>query len=104
MDLWQCETAGGDAPGAEPRIIAIMDRNAPVGVVGLSARTPIAVESKTEELVLRPAILAENHVSSRKIAGGIRPIIDIVNQALLRGLAKGRKTLRRGDAIFCVKS
>ena len=55
--------------------------------LGFPPGTPIAVESKTDELILRPAILAENHVSSRKIAGGIRPIIDIANQALLRGLA-----------------
>ena len=56
--------------------------------LGFPPGTPIAVESKTEELILRPAILAENHVSSRKIAGGIRPIIDIANQAFLRGLAE----------------
>ncbi len=45
-------------------------------------------ESKAEELLLKPAILAENHVSSRQIAGGRRPIIDVANQAILQGLAE----------------
>jgi len=38
-------------------------------------------------LTLRPAILGENHVSSRAVAGGRRPIIDLASQSLLSGLA-----------------
>ena len=46
------------------------------------------VESRSDSLTLRPAILAENHVSSRAVAGGRRPIIDLANQSLLAGLAE----------------
>ena len=47
---------------------------------------PVQIESRVESLVLRPAILAENHVSSREVAGGRRPIIDLENRSLLAGL------------------
>lgn len=56
--------------------------------LGFPPGTPFSVEAKTEELLLRPAILAENHVSSRQVAGGRRPIIDLANQALLQGLTE----------------
>ncbi len=46
------------------------------------------MESKAGDLLLKPAILAENHVSSRQISGGRRPIIDVANQAVLQGLAE----------------
>ena len=55
--------------------------------LGFSAGTPLHVETQSESLTLRPAILAENHVSSRAVAGGRRPIIDLANQSLLAGLA-----------------
>lgn len=55
--------------------------------LGFPPGTPFSVEAKAEELLLRPAILAENHVSSRQISGGRRPIIDLANQAVLQGLA-----------------
>lgn len=55
--------------------------------LGFPPGMPFTVEAKPEELVLRPAILAENHVSSRAVAGGRRPIIDLANQSVLRGLA-----------------
>jgi DNA (cytosine-5)-methyltransferase 1 len=57
-------------------------------LLGFSAGTPLSVESQSESLTLRPAILAENHVSSRAVAGGRRPIIDLANQSLLTGLAE----------------
>jgi hypothetical protein len=56
--------------------------------LGFSAGTPLQVECRSEALTLRPAILAENHVSSRAVAGGRRPIIDLGNQSLLAGLAE----------------
>ncbi len=56
--------------------------------LGFPPGMPFSVEAKAGELLLKPAILAENHVSSRKIAGGRRPIIDIANQAVLKGLAE----------------
>ena len=55
--------------------------------LGFPPGTPIAIETRSEELLLRPSVLAENHVSSRRIAGGVRPIIDVANQAYLGQLA-----------------
>lgn len=48
---------------------------------------PFEIESRSNSLTFRPAILAENHISSRAVAGGRRPIIDLANQSLLSGLA-----------------
>ncbi len=56
--------------------------------LGFPPGMPFSVEVKAGELLLKPAILAENHVSSRKIAGGRRPIIDIANQTVLQRLAE----------------
>ena len=56
--------------------------------LGFPPGMPFSMESKAGELLLKPAILAENHVSSRQIAGGRRPIIDVANQAVLQGLAE----------------
>ncbi len=56
--------------------------------LGFPPGMPFSVESKAGELLLKPAILAENHVSSRQITGGRRPIIDVANQAILQGLAE----------------
>src|SRR5262245_11184163 len=56
--------------------------------LGFPAGTPIQVDCQSDNLTLRPAILAENHVSSRAVAGGRRPIIDLANQSLLAGLAE----------------
>jgi DNA (cytosine-5)-methyltransferase 1 len=39
-------------------------------------------------LLIRPAVLGNNHVSSRVVAGGRRPIIDLENESLLSGLAE----------------
>ena len=55
--------------------------------LGFPPGTPFSVERMAEELLLKPAVLAENHVSSRAVSGGRRPIIDLANQAYLRGLA-----------------
>lgn len=56
--------------------------------LGFSHGTPLAVESRTDSLVLKPAVLGENHVSSRSVAGGRRPIIDLASHSLLDGLAQ----------------
>ena len=56
--------------------------------LGFPPGVPLEIESKTDSLVISPAILAENHVSSRAVAGGRRPIIDLENQSLLSGLAE----------------
>ena len=56
--------------------------------LGFPPGMPFSVEAKAGELLLKPAILAENHVSSRQIAGGRRPIIDVANQAVLQELAE----------------
>lgn len=37
--------------------------------LGFPPGTPFSVEMKGEELLLKPAVLAENHVSSRAISG-----------------------------------
>ena len=56
--------------------------------LGFSHGTPLSIECKSEGLILRPAVLGVNHVSSRTVAGGRRPIIDLANQSLLSGLAE----------------
>jgi DNA (cytosine-5)-methyltransferase 1 len=55
--------------------------------LGFTHGIPLSIECNSENLILRPAILGENHVSSRVVAGGRRPIIDLANQSLLAGLA-----------------
>lgn len=54
--------------------------------LGFAPGVPFSIERKAEELVLKPAILAENHVSSRFVAGTRRPIIDVTHREVLRGL------------------
>ncbi len=56
--------------------------------LGFPPGTPFTVEARSEELILRPSILAENHVSSRRTATGLRPIIDVANQAYLGPLGE----------------
>lgn len=55
--------------------------------LGFTPGTPLAIRSDAGALTLRPAILGENHVSSRRVPGGRRPIIDLASQSLLSGLA-----------------
>lgn len=56
--------------------------------LGFTHGIPFGVEKQPDKLVLRPAILANNHVSSRAIPTGRRPIIDLANQSLLSDLAE----------------
>lgn len=58
-----------------------------LNALGFSPGTPLEIESNHGELVLRPAVLGNNHVSSRAVAGGRRPIIDLENESLLSGLS-----------------
>ena len=46
--------------------------------LGFSHGTPLAIERHSDCLTLRLAILGENHVSSRAVLGGRRPIIDVI--------------------------
>jgi DNA (cytosine-5)-methyltransferase 1 len=55
--------------------------------LGFTPGTPLEIRSHANQLTLKPAILGENHVSSRVVPGGRRPIIDLANQSLLAGLA-----------------
>src|SRR5271165_2535508 len=55
--------------------------------LGFAHGVPLQIETKPDGLILRPAILGENHVSSREVPGGRRPIIDLESQSLLAGLA-----------------
>ncbi len=56
--------------------------------LGFPHGTPLQIEPQPDRLILRPAILAENHVSSRATSGGYRrPIIDLASHALLDGLS-----------------
>ena len=55
--------------------------------LGFTPGTPLEIRSHSGQLTLKPAILGENHVSSRLVPGGRRPIIDLANQSLLSGLA-----------------
>ena len=54
--------------------------------LGFAPGTPLAIRSQSGQLTLMPAILGENHVSSRLVPGGRRPIIDLANQSLLAAL------------------
>lgn len=56
--------------------------------LGFSHGTPLSVERQAEQLILTPAVLGENHVSSREAAGGRRPIIDLASHSLLDRLAE----------------
>lgn len=56
--------------------------------LGFPPGTPFTVKARGEELILSPSILAENHVSSRRTATGLRPIIDVANQAYLGPLGE----------------
>jgi DNA (cytosine-5)-methyltransferase 1 len=51
--------------------------------LGFTHGTPLEIKSQSETLTLRPAVLGENHVSSRQVPGGRRPIIDLADQSLL---------------------
>jgi DNA (cytosine-5)-methyltransferase 1 len=55
--------------------------------LGFAPGTPLEIRGQSGQLTLTPAILGENHVSSRQVPGGRRPIIDLANQSLLSGLA-----------------
>lgn len=56
--------------------------------LGFSHGIPLSVESREDALMIRPSVLGDNHVSSRVIAGGRRPIIDLASHSLLDGLAQ----------------
>jgi DNA (cytosine-5)-methyltransferase 1 len=56
--------------------------------LGFMPGTPLEIRSQSGQLTLKPAILGENHVSSRLVPGGRRPIIDLANQSLLAGLTE----------------
>ena len=53
---------------------------------GFGPGVGFSVEARTNGVRLRPALLAEHHVSRRLSAGQLRPIIDISNRCLLRPL------------------
>ena len=55
--------------------------------LGFPAGTPLEISCQSGHLTLKSAMLGENHVSSRAVPGGRRPIIDLANQSLLSGLA-----------------
>lgn len=59
-----------------------------LNALGFSHGVPLQIESSSENLVLRPAVLGQNHVSSREVCGGRRPIIDLESNSLLSGLAE----------------
>jgi len=59
-----------------------------LGRLGFAPGTPLEIHSQSSHLTLKPAVLGENHVSSRLVPGGRRPIIDLASQSLLAGLAE----------------
>ena len=59
-----------------------------LNALGFSHGVPLHIEHDRENLVLRPAVLGQNHVSSREVCGSRRPIIDLESHSLLSGLAK----------------
>ena len=59
-----------------------------LNALGFTHGMPLQIESSLEKLVLRPAVLGQNHVSSREVCGGRRPIIDLESSSLLSGLAE----------------
>ena len=59
-----------------------------LSTLGCSHGVPLQIQSSPQNRVLRPAVLGQNHVSSREAGGGRRPIIDLESQSLLSGLAE----------------
>src|SRR5581483_5051910 len=51
--------------------------------LGFTAGTPFSVTRKENGIQLRPATIANNHVSKRIAANRERPIIDVANRVLL---------------------
>lgn len=56
--------------------------------LGFSHGIPLRIEMSRDSLVLRPTLLAQNHVSSRTTPLGRRPIIDLASASLLADLAQ----------------
>ncbi len=56
--------------------------------LGFTPGTPLEIQNGSGHLTLRPTLLSNNHVSSRQVPGGRRPIIDLASQSLLSGLAE----------------
>lgn len=54
-----------------------------LGELGFSPNIGFSIEARTNGVRLRPALLAENHVSGRMAGGQRRPIIDIANREYL---------------------
>lgn len=56
--------------------------------LGFSAGTGFVVETRPRGVRLRASAEGKQHVAQRRAAGGLRPIIDVVNRALLAPLIK----------------
>jgi hypothetical protein len=69
--------------------------------LGFAPGTPLEIRSASGQLTLKPAILGENHVSSRQVPSGRRPIIDLTNQSLLAGLPCGGRLKANGGPGGC---
>ncbi|MBA3353740.1 MAG: DNA cytosine methyltransferase [Blastocatellia bacterium] len=59
--------------------------------MGFSAGTAFVVEARRRGVRLRAAIEGTHRVAQRRAAGGVRPIIDLVNRSLLARLEKWRE-------------
>lgn len=56
--------------------------------LGFSHGVPLKIGNTGDTLTIVPALLGDNHVSSREVAGRRRPIIDLESASLLAGLAE----------------
>ncbi|HKP02615.1 MAG TPA: DNA cytosine methyltransferase [Chthoniobacterales bacterium] len=56
--------------------------------LGFSAGTAFVIEPRTRGVCLRTSQEGTHHVAQRRAAGGVRPIIDVVNRSLLASLAR----------------
>jgi DNA (cytosine-5)-methyltransferase 1 len=56
--------------------------------LGFSHGVPLNISNTGDALTIVPAVLGNNHVSSRGVAGRRRPIIDLESASLLAGLAE----------------
>ena len=57
-------------------------------MLGFATGTAFAVESRSDAVRLRVTTKGTHHVAQRRVAGGVRPIIDIVNRMVLSPVAK----------------
>src|SRR5687768_13361671 len=89
------ETTAVNRPSALPKLIAFHslgeNRGSPrlwlesrrLATLGFAVGTAFVIECRSRAVRLRVSTKGTHHVAQRREAGGVRPIIDVVNRTLL---------------------